>query len=199
MLPWDNRVRLTWFCVCVCVLELICACIPDLHLDSDLNMSSTCISSCVGDRNLVKRYFEEKKRNHIASRYNTSLFRCYKTTGWVLTKLHDENRGELEQQEEREWCRTALAQEDMGRLLTSEGFFLQSVIYPFTLCCISVALQWKSPFSPKHITTFLPCSAHLTITPTESKLAHLTDGKLNSRQLDFTGLKTWYSRNNETD
>lgn len=149
MLPWDNRVRLTWFCVCVCVLELICACIPDLHLDSDLNMSSTCISSCVGDRNLVKRYFEEKKRNHIASRYNTSLFRCYKTTGWVLTKLHDENRGELEQQEEREWCRTALAQEDMGRLLTSEGFFLQSVIYPFTLCCISVALQWKSPFSPQ--------------------------------------------------
>lgn len=135
-------------CVCVCVGIDLCMHSwppPGFWPEYELNVY---LFMCRRQKSCEK-IFWKKKRNHIASRYNTSLFRCYKTTGWVLTKLHDENRGELEQQEEREWCRTALAQEDMGRLLTSEGFFLQSVIYPFTLCCISVALQWKSPFSPQ--------------------------------------------------
>lgn len=72
-------------CLCVCFGIDLSMRIPDLNLDSDLN-------TCVGDRNLTKHYFVGEKNKSHFSRYSTSLLRCYKAPGRVLTKLHDEEQ-----------------------------------------------------------------------------------------------------------
>lgn len=58
MLPWDYPMRVTWsacnafkshvfvsWCVCLCVLSMVCECIPDLHLNSDPSMNCLWSSS----------------------------------------------------------------------------------------------------------------------------------------------------------